>query len=444
MKTKLIKSSIAALLTFALLIGSNVTATAINAASSPWATKDVYAASVFGMREAEWVEFAAPLTLADFADVHARMSNHFGVVDQFSVKDSTAVTRGEVVAELYDIIAAVLNLATSGDTTGTDYFVENELLFGYPDGELYLDNACSKQEMFVLAKRVFEHIAYALKADARGYFWKVSDGDNTVYLLGSVHITDGSVYPLSKNIMGAFYDSDIVAVEANIVDISWEDYEYMNAAGAIPGDGVIQDFISPETYEMYAAFCDSWGLPPDEYNKLTPWAAAQMILFVQAQTEGGNSSELGVDYFFLMLAMFNFQKPMQIVELESVREQTDLFSSFSPELQETFLLGVLNAESDDGGVSATAETLAAMLDAWKAGEGIEKFLFVETKNAEQTTEFYSKLNDLRNLSMIEKISAYLSEPGTDNYFVIAGTMHMLKENGIVNSLAKLGYTVERL
>ena len=56
------------------------------------------------------------------------------------------------------------------------------------------------QEILVFAMRAYDHIVYSLGQDAKGCFWKISDDDNIVYLLGSIHSSDNSLYPLSRDI----------------------------------------------------------------------------------------------------------------------------------------------------------------------------------------------------------------------------------------------------
>jgi uncharacterized protein YbaP (TraB family) len=179
------------------------------------------------------------------------------------------------------------------------------------------------------------------------------------------------------------------------------------------------------------------GVPREVYDKLTPVTVALEIQSIQAEMNGGSVSEIGIDYVFMSLAA---QSPMPIIELESVRMQVDLLASFSPELQEWLLLGALE-ESESADVSPETN-LAAMLQAWKEGEGIEEFLISEITD-ELMQEFNNKLYDARNKALIEKVSAFLSNPGTDDYFVTVGTLHMIEERGIVRGLEKLGYTVTR-
>ena len=53
-------------------------------------------------------------------------------------------------------------------------------------------------------------------AESKNFLWKVRSKTNTVYLLGSVHLSKKEMYPLNKRIEEAFQQSDFLAVEANL------------------------------------------------------------------------------------------------------------------------------------------------------------------------------------------------------------------------------------
>jgi len=76
--------------------------------------------------------------------------------------------------------------------------------------------ASVQQELLVFVKNAYEFAIYESGRYSKGAFWKVSDENNTVYLLGSIHIADATLYPLSKEILNAYEKSDVLVVEADI------------------------------------------------------------------------------------------------------------------------------------------------------------------------------------------------------------------------------------
>ena len=57
-------------------------------------------------------------------------------------------------------------------------------------------------------------------ANDKTFLWKVQSESSTAYLLGSIHFMQQAAYPLDERIEKAFESSDVLAVEANINDIS--------------------------------------------------------------------------------------------------------------------------------------------------------------------------------------------------------------------------------
>eukprot|EP00831_Metopus_contortus_P075367 TRINITY_DN69093_c0_g1_i1.p2 TRINITY_DN69093_c0_g1~~TRINITY_DN69093_c0_g1_i1.p2 ORF type:complete len:127 (-),score=13.60 TRINITY_DN69093_c0_g1_i1:34-378(-) len=50
-------------------------------------------------------------------------------------------------------------------------------------------------------------------------FWKVSDNDSSVYLLGSMHFGKADFYPLPAVIESAYQNSDLLGVEIDMLNI---------------------------------------------------------------------------------------------------------------------------------------------------------------------------------------------------------------------------------
>ncbi len=60
--------------------------------------------------------------------------------------------------------------------------------------------------------------AAAIGQEAQGkcFLWKVTSKKATVYLLGSIHLCDPSMYPLDPTIVGAFERSDALVLEIDL------------------------------------------------------------------------------------------------------------------------------------------------------------------------------------------------------------------------------------
>lgn len=406
---------------------------------SVWATWDIQMAYTYGLGNNEtYKEYNKSIMGNQFLEIESSFEEKFEITDETKVANEIAMTRGDVIRELFDLIQLTLKLEPSADTSidyVLDYFVKNNLIKGRNNGDYALDKFCTNEEMLVLSKRVYDYLIYTLDLDSKGAFWKVSDEDNTVYLLGSIHAADGSIYPFSKDIINSFANSDVLAVEANVLVQNESDSTYLQQKMMSEGEVTIDQLISKETYDSYVTANKKIGTAPEVYNKLKPWFAAMYIQSAQLSS-ASYSSALGIDVYFLYLA--NNYKP--IVELEGMKFQIDMFDSFTPELQEEYLLSVLEEEE------ISIELLGKMLTSWRLGdmEELEKQLFVEDSMTELGKEFTDKVLDTRNKNMLDKVEKMLTDDSENDYFVVVGAAHMLSDTGLVQGLTDLGYVVEQV
>ena len=467
MKHKVSKQLVSLVLSLIMMAAAPLAALAVDAVPitipvdtySPWAEVDVFMAkTAYGLGdESTYSNYQAALTAGKFMPVYEELAETFGVEGSF-IPSGELITRGEVVAAYYEIMTGAL--AKSVDEAAA-FFVDAGLLAGRNAGDYGLDKACTVEEMIVFSDRVYEYLAYKAGKDSKGFFWEVRGGANKVYLLGSIHISDGSMYPLSKAIEGAFAKSKNLVVEADIYGNMEIDQMALFQKGMIPADSgkTIKDFMAPELYEAYASVCSSLGLPAEVYDYMKPWLA-NIVMQGLALTSGETEAQLGVDIHFLMKA---YAANKNVIELEGAMFQYDMFASFSDELQTAQLASSLaalmpsEAQSADGASSGegqasdgnTAQQAVAMLlEIVKKGddEAMTEILGVNTVYDDPLDiEFNTKVFTDRNKGMADKIIGFLGgESGKGDYFVVVGAGHMLGNEGIVALLSGKGYEVVRI
>lgn len=425
-----------------VVMAEEITSTNIAEQSpSSWAIWDVQMAYTYGLGTTEtYINYTDDIVGSQFLAIEKSFEERFSIDCESKLKLEAVLTRGEIIKELYNIIK--LSVKSNDNNSPVKYFADNALINGRAAGNYGLDEICTNEEMLVFAKRAYDHIVYALGQDAKGCFWKVSDADNTVYLLGSIHASDNSLYPLSKDILSAFANSQALVVEANILEQKPEEIQYAQQLMFYQGEDTIDKHISRQTYSKYVEFMDSVGIPAETYNKIKPWAAmltVQNLQLASAEISGA----MGIDVYFMALASGR----LPIIEIEGSKYQYDMFDSFSAELQESQLLGVLTTDTNsEENTAESVEVVKAMLNFWKSGDtqSLESMLFaVEPKN-DLEKEFNKKLWDDRNENMAKSVIKMLKEDSENDYFLIVGAGHMLNHNGIVELLREAGYTVEQV
>lgn len=271
----------------------------------------------------------------------------------------------------------------------------------------------------------------AAAAPKKALFWKVSSGNNVVYLLGSVHLGTKGMYPLAREIEEAFDRSTALAVE---IDINRVDVRKTEAAilkmGIYPEGDTLWKHISPETRKLLEEFCATYNLDAERFVATKPWLVTMSLAMIPLQRNGMDTS-LGIDKYFLDKA----QGKKRIVEIESVEEQFKMFAGFPDDVQEKILVGALR---DPGDAQAKAKRTE---NAWIAGDAAEIDRLIAEK-ASGPPEVERAILQERNPRMADAAEQLLK--GKEVGFVMVGAAHLVGKDGVVAILERRGYQVEQV
>lgn len=318
------------------------------------------------------------------------------------------------------------------------YIHSKNILKGKSNDFLGLNSLCTRQEIMVVATRAYEFSIYESGTASKGPFWKVSDEDSSVYLLGSIHIADPSLYPLSQKILDAFEESDSLVLEIDLANLTQTDaIQYMQQKMAYQDGDTLDKNVPKELYDSFIELCKKNGIPEIIARNYKPWAAAMLAQnFLLA--ESNMDASLGIDMFFTTKAIGK----KEILEIEGTKFQVDLFDSFSKELQVQYLSGILGSENP---AAQQIDVVKNLLKAWKEGNisDLEKMLELEEDASIEMKEFNENLIIKRNDNMTKKVKEYLADPSGKTYFIVVGAGHMVGDNGIATQL-KNDYTLEQI
>lgn len=280
----------------------------------------------------------------------------------------------------------------------------------------------------------------AEKQASRGFLWKAEKGDNTVYLLGSIHVANEQMYPLRTELQEAYDDAEHLAVELDLL-AAVEDQAALQQLimdkAAYKDGTTLKDHVSAETYEQIGKVLEALQLPADTLDPFEPWYVS--LVLSQFQSAGaGLDGGIGIDAYFLGLAKED-KKP--IIELESAEFQYDMLDGFSEELQMLLLeqgLAGMNEASDTSG----ADQMAALAEAWASGDEEALTAYIAAMNFNE--EYYNAMVLNRNIAMADKIEVYLQSGNDDDYLVVVGAAHVVGEDGLAALLEARGYKVTRI
>ena len=265
-----------------------------------------------------------------------------------------------------------------------------------------------------------------LSAQQKLLLWEAAGANGKAYLFGSVHTAKPEMYPLNGAIQEAYDSSDDLVVEVDMNNVDRQELGKKTMALGVNFDGTtLADALPPEDLEKLEAFCAERGFPFAGLNIMKPWLAAMTLAIMEYQRLGYDF-DLGLDRHFLKQAA---ESGKPVVQLESAEFQLEMLSSFSPELQQKFVLYSIRD------LDNVPDKVDDLMEAWKTGdvEALEKLMIdMGDEDSGGLKPVYDAMITERNYSMTEKIAAMIAEGGV--HFVVVGAGHLIGEEGIVNLL----------
>lgn len=276
----------------------------------------------------------------------------------------------------------------------------------------------------------------------KAFFWQIDFQSRISHILGSIHFLKKDVYPLPERIETAFEQSDFLVVEADISGSRMAENLTLTMQKAMYTDeGSLESNLSQKTYERAREVLEKMGMDIRFYDKFKPWFLAMSLSGMELMKLGFDPN-FGLDKYFVDRASekspLSKKSRKEILELEGIEYQIDLFNGFSPRQSDRFLWMSLQD------ISHYRSEMEPMIQAWKNGDvdAMERILKQGLKQPDGMEEVYQKLVIERNHQMTDKIMSYLSTG--DRYFIVVGAGHLVGDQGIVALLNSRGIQIKQL
>jgi uncharacterized protein YbaP (TraB family) len=266
----------------------------------------------------------------------------------------------------------------------------------------------------------------------RFLMWKSTSPSATIYLVGSIHVGDSSMYPLPKEVESAFATAKVLAVEINIKNADQAKMiGLVQKYGVYTDDDSLAKHLSKETQAALDDYCTRHNVPRMGMEKLKPWLVAISIAQMAWQ-QAGEDPSLGIDMHFLDES----KPPQRIDELETMESQFSIFAEATEEEQQSMLASILK-QGDK-----MKDLITRMQTAYTSGDpgSLEKIM--QEQNDVGSKSLEKKFVDDRNVAMTGKMEEYLK--GKDPVFVVVGAAHIIGDKGIAKQLRDKGYKVEQV
>lgn len=269
-----------------------------------------------------------------------------------------------------------------------------------------------------------------LGAQERSFLWKVSQGENSIYLLGSIHYLRKEHFPLRPSILDALDQSKRLVLEIDLDSLSPATTQRVTLEKALYGDGTtLAQNIDPDTYRLAAERAAQLGLDIKVLSPMKPWfVALTMTAFKLRQL--GLDAALGVDR---QLAERAKRSGKPINGLETFEFQLDIFDRLSKREQEMMLRETV-AE-----LERLDHNIARIVQAWLDGDGaaLEKLMLAGMR---EYPDLYQRLIVERNRRWLPEIEKIIAAGGA---MVVVGAGHLVGQDGVIELLKSRGYTLEQ-
>jgi len=257
--------------------------------------------------------------------------------------------------------------------------------------------------------------------------WRVSDGDTTVYLFGTVHALPEGAQWYDARIQRAFAASDELVTEIDMAT-SGTSASQLAQAAVLGGGRNLRQLMRPEDRAQYETALTALGVPVAALDPVEPWFAALNLTMLPLLQSGFNPDE-GVDQ-----VLTEHGAGKRHTALETVEEQVALFDGLPMDSQLALLDGAVEGAPD------VVATLDAMVASWLKGDA-DGLAALMNSDMDDPALAARLLYD-RNAHWSDWIEARLAQPGT--VFMAVGAGHLAGTGSVQDLLGRRGLVVERI
>ena len=452
------KKLLTLLLAFGLL-GSTVPVFAAEAQADPipaWAygeVADIYAMGLTG--DEIYTDHSKPVTQEQLDKMTQVVADKLALleVEQRSSDGSFVLdtTRGGVLNALY---MEALPYAFAEVDAGPVEFLSSLGVVHGDGADLALDRPCTLLEAACFADRMILALYDQQNAGSLGLLWKAEGNGNTLYLLGSIHVDRGNLYPFHKQLRDIITGAELAAFE---LDFNSQEGIGEFTAMQVYSDGTtLKDHISPELYQEVVDALTPLGMTEEEIALFKPWTLANSFTSLSMKDESTSDNAMALDLYVNAKAS---NAGISVEGIETYAFQGKIFDDLSDEYQENYLAMTLSmylgmdaaeglSEEERAAYEAALKEQDAAVDRWMAQwktrntEGFANDYPKDEIQANPSDELNSKLFEGRDPNMIAWADRYLKQSGSHTGIMTVGAGHMIGKTGVVQGLKDLGYTVE--
>jgi len=272
----------------------------------------------------------------------------------------------------------------------------------------------------------------ALPALAAGPVWKVSQGERTLYVAGTIHILAEADWPLPKAFERAYQASEMVVLETDLGQLQQPQVQLQMMQQLLyPAGETLRQYLSESLYAELTAFALERQLAPDTFLTLKP--AGVMLTLLTSEFKRLGIQTAGPDIYFYKRAQ---SQDKSTAGLEPVTAHISYIAQLGVGHEEAFIRQSLSDLKETEGL------MRSIVLAWKAGD-VDLLEHAVIRDMQQAyPEVYQSLLVNRNRVWLPKIEAYLATDPIE--MVLVGAAHLVGPDGLLRALESAGYQLEQL
>ncbi|WP_299925396.1 TraB/GumN family protein [uncultured Pelagimonas sp.] len=308
--------------------------------------------------------------------------------------------------------------------------------------------ACSGQDLRPgLSDAQRQELAQTIESTpyAKGNFWTATKGDETVYLVGTLHINDPRMQGPVARLTPIVESAGVLLLEAN--DVAEAELEKQIATDTslilLQGKSLI-DLMSEKEWQKLAQRAKDHNIPPFMAAKMQPWFLSMTLAIPPCMQQEVMEGTGGLD------AQLNDIANAAGVPTQSLEDVQTLFKIFSKDpIQEQIDMMMVGLMAPNDAEDAMATMFNSYFEESVAeGWHINRILTPELAgmNAELADEVFADLNkDLLETRNTAWIPVILDAAAQHDAPIVAafGAAHLMGDAGVLNLLAQEGFTLER-
>ena len=286
--------------------------------------------------------------------------------------------------------------------------------------------------MLAMLRVVLLFLVCVTVAQAASPVWKISQGDKQLYIAGTVHVLAQQDYPLPKPFELAYEAATTLVFETDMAAMQGLAFQQALLQAMSYHDGRnLKTVLEPATYQALASFASSRGVALAAMDPFKPAMAVMTLTLVELKRLG--LGEAGVDAYYYAKALSDNKNTGH---LESVNQQLSFIATMGQGREDEFVQYSLND------IETLPEMMRQLKQAWAQGDLATLNRIALLPLQQQFPAIYHSLIVQRNQAWMEPILSLLDSAPTE--LVLVGALHLVGEDGLLEQLAKKGYTVEAL